>query len=209
MATNNKITEEEVLKTLQQRLPEDKTAAALRHTLQQLNKEHFTTQQGRIVSFKKIYTAVAAAAAVIILVTLWWPDRDYMDQFGETHMISTTERGDLHDSILQQATVYFNQEDFTKALPLLEQAVAADSTNQMALFYLGVTRLNTGAIDSARKNLEKVYSGESIFRYEAAFYLALSYASQKDSPTAIKWLKKIPAGTPVSKKADKLLRKLQ
>lgn len=209
MATNNKIAEEEVLKTLQQRLPEDKTAEALRHTLQQLNKEHFATKRGKIISFKRIYVVVAAAAAIIITATLWWPEGDYMDQFGKMRMISMAERGDTYDSIMQQATVYFNQEDFAKALPLLEQAVAADTTSQMALFYLGVARLHTGAQDSARKNLKKVYSGESVFRYEAAFYLALSYAGQKDKIKAIEWLQKIPAGTPVSEKAGKLLLKLQ
>lgn len=191
---------------LQQRLPEDKTAAALRHTLQRLNKEHFAVK-GRVIAFKKIY-AVVAAAAVIAFVVLLWPQESYMDEFGKTRMISTMERGNLNDSVLQQATIHFNRENFVKALPLLKQVVTADTASQMALFYLGVAELHTGAINSARKNLEKVYSGESIFRYEAAFYLALSYAGQKDSPGAIKWLQKIPAGTPVSEKAGKLLQKL-
>jgi tetratricopeptide (TPR) repeat protein len=208
VTTNNKITEEEVIRTLQQRLPEDKAAAALHNTLQQLNKEHFQAK-GKLISFKKFYT-VAAAAAVIILVTLlWWPDRDYMDEFGETQMIATIERGNSDDTALQQATVYFNRKDFAKALPLLEQAVMADTASQMALFYLGVAELHMEAIERARKNLEKVYAGESVFQHEAAFYLALSYTGQKDKAVAIGWLRKIPAGTPVSEKAGKLLRKLQ
>jgi hypothetical protein len=48
-----------------------------------------------------------------------------------------------------------------------------------------------------------------VFQHEAAFYLALSYTGQKDKAVAIGWLRKIPAGTPVSEKAGKLLRKLQ
>ena len=64
-------------------------------------------------------------------------------------------------------------------------------------------------MDAARKDLEKVYKGGSLLQYEAAFYMALSYAGQKNTPAAKEWLLKIPDGAPVSEKAKELADKLK
>jgi tetratricopeptide (TPR) repeat protein len=204
----------EAIASLQQRLPQDDTKAALRNNLQQLNKQHFTATAkpaAKVVSFRKYFTGMAAAAAVILAVVLLWPPAKggYMDQFGGTTMNSTTERGGDADTLAQQAAVYFNKKEFDKALPLLDKAVKADSSDQLALFYRGVTQLHTGAVAAGQQDLEKVYEGESLLQYEAAFYIALGYAQQKDTEAAIRWLKKIPEGTAVSEKAKALLGKLQ
>jgi tetratricopeptide (TPR) repeat protein len=124
-------------------------------------------------------------------------------------MLSTTERGTNADSLLQQAAVFFNRQEFTKALPLLDKAVKADSSSQLALFYRGIAGWHTGATDAARTDLQQVYNGESLLRYEAAFYMALIYASGKNNTAATEWLKKIPEGTPVSARAKELENKLK
>ena len=110
---------------------------------------------------------------------------------------------------MQQAALFFNRQEFAKALPLLDRAVRADSSSQLALFYRGVAGWHTGLLESARKDLEQVYNGESLLRYEAAFYMALSYATQKNNAAAEEWLKKIPEGTPVSGRAKELEDKLK
>ena len=60
---------------------------------------------------------IAAAASVIIATLFLWPSgkNDYLDRLGRTEMISTTERGGNADSLLQQAAVYFNRQEFDKA----------------------------------------------------------------------------------------------
>jgi hypothetical protein len=68
--------------------------------------------------------------------------------------------------------------------------------------------LHTGAVDEARRDLGSVYRGGSLFTYEAAFYMALSYAQQKNNVAAKEWLDKIPAGAPGADKAAGLRRKL-
>ena len=198
----------DVMDTLRQRLPHDDTAAALRGTLQQLNREHFKPA-AKIVSFKRYYAGIAAVAAIAILAVVLWPRGDDMDRWGNTQMLTSSERGDNADTILQQAAVYFNNNQFDKALPLLQKAVAGDSSSSMALFYRGVAQLHTHAVDAGRQDLERVYAGESVFRYEAAFYIALSYVQQKNTTAAKEWLQKIPAGTAVSEKAIQLGKKLE
>lgn len=213
----------EVRSVLQERLKSDEGRDALRATLQGMNKKHFGTDAGAMadiaggrreakrISMSRWLTGMAAAASVILAVVLLWPSGkgNYLDSLGRTEMISTTERGGNADSLLQQAAVYFNQQQFDKALPLLDKAVKEDSSSQLALFYRGVAAWHTGAVDAARKDLKQVYKGGSLLQYEAAFYMALSYAGQKNKPAAKEWLSKIPEGTPVSEKARELDKKLE
>jgi len=196
----------ELRSVLQERLPADTGLDALRGTLASMNAKYFGAKR---ISMTRWLTGMAAAASVILAVALLWPSRDYLERLGRTEMISTTERGGNADSLLQQASVYFNQQQFDKALPLLDRAVKEDSSSQLALFYRGVAAWHTGAVDGARKDLERVYKGGSLLQYEAAFYIALGYAGQKNKATAKEWLNKIPEGTPVSEKAKELGRKLE
>lgn len=216
---------------LQQRLPQDDAVLALRNTLQRLNTKYFapdassasgsTTNTGFVplssprsakrIPLSRYLGGMAAAASVILATVLLWPSGKggYLDRLGRTEMISTTERGGNADSLLQRASVYFNKQEFDKALPLLDQAVKEDSSSQLALFYRGMARWHTGAVDAARKDLEEVYMGGSALQYEAAFYMALSYAGQKNKAAAIEWLKKIPEDAPVSGKVKELSKKLE
>jgi tetratricopeptide (TPR) repeat protein len=202
----------ELRSTLQQRLPKDETAIALRKTFREMNAKYFAAAGGaKIVPFRKYFAGIAAAAAVIVAIILLWPSGsdNYLQSLGHTEMISSTERGGNADSLLQQASEYFNNQQFDKALPLLERAVKEDSSSQLALFYRGLAQWHTGATQAARADLERVYSGGSALQYEAAFYLALSYAGEKNKAAAREWLKKIPVGSPVSDKAKELASRLE
>lgn len=222
---------------LQARLVPDQGADALRTTLQGMNAKYFAGSAGaagadvagkqpektgespapetrsgaKRISMTRWLAGMAAAASVILATVLLWPSGkgDYLDRLGRTKMISTTERGGNGDSLLQQASVYFNQQQFDKSLPLLDAAVKRDSSNQLALFYRGVATWYMGSVEAARKDLEQVYKGGSLLQYEAAFYVALSYAGQKNKAAAKEWLSRIPEGTPVSEKARELAGKVE
>jgi tetratricopeptide (TPR) repeat protein len=221
----------ELKETLSQRLAPDATGEALRATLSELKASHFATAAatatatatpaprapGPAPGAKRIHmvrwvTSIAAAAcilAVTLLLVLPSRNKRTFDELGHTEMLSTTERGTNADSLLQQAAVFFNRQEFAKALPLLDKAVKSDSSSQLALFYRGIAGWHTGATDAARTDLQQVYNGESLLRYEAAFYMALIYASEKNNTAATEWLKKIPEGTPVSARAKELEDKLK
>lgn len=207
----------ELKATLGQRLVPDAEATALQDTLAAFNREYFKDGAAReagtpITGAKRIpltrwVAGMAAAASVIIATVLLWPsdnNKDLYRRLGDTQMVGMTERGGNTDTLMQEAAGYFNRQEFAKALPLLDLAVKADSTDQLALFYRGVAGWHTGAVSAARNDLEKVYMGQSLLRYEAAFYLALSYAAEKNTAAAREWLHKIPAGTPVSDRAKQL-----
>jgi len=196
----------EVRRTLEQRLPPDAGADALRSTLSNFNKEYFASPVRRLSRVRWIAYSVAAACVVVVagIYLVSSGSGDFVDRLGRTEMVSTESRGANADSLFQQAAVFFNQQQFDKALPLLDKAVAADSSSQLALFYRGIAEWHTGSVGPARKDLINVYNGESLLRYEAAFYIALIYADGKNKPAAREWLDRIPNGTPVSSRANEL-----
>ncbi len=198
----------EVRAGLRQRLAPDQTKAALEAALSSFNEEYFGTRSsGRIIMLRRWFVGVAAAVLLIVgsLVVFLSPDKnELIDRLGRTEMIGTTDRGDNMDTVLQAAAGYFNRQEFSKVLPLLDSALKGDSVNQLARFYHGVAAWHTGAIPGARIDLERVYASGSLLRYDAAFYLALSYAAEKNNASALQWLDRIPTGTPVDAKVKEL-----
>jgi tetratricopeptide (TPR) repeat protein len=223
--------------TLEQRLPGSSGEEALRQTLGGMRGRFFGGSAGggvsgggvdggempgeegsgkgkvvkmkvRVDVFRKYVIGVAAAAAILFAVVMLWPS-DYLNTYGKTQMLGVTERGEGNDSLMEQASAYFNEGKFDKALPLLNEVYRKDSANQTALFYKGVALLHVGEIGKARQDLQRVYAGGSLFQYEAAFYIALSYAQKGDKDAARSWLEKIPAGAPGADKAAGLRKKLE
>jgi len=213
----------EIKATLRERLPADEQREALLGTLRKLRpmlsssrddliggtpNPLLSTKRGKVTI--RYLGAIAAAAVVVIVLNLVWRSGSTdFERLGYTEMVSTTERGDNADSLLQQAALFFNKQQFSQALPLLDKAVTADSTDQLALFYRGIARWHTGSVDAARKDLQQVYDKGSLLKDEAAFFMALSFATEKNTPVARQWLDKIPEGSPVSAKAKELSDKLR
>ncbi|HEV2478526.1 MAG TPA: tetratricopeptide repeat protein [Puia sp.] len=200
----------ELKAVLQERLPEDPTREALIQRTTQLNTKYFEPGTSRRpasrVRMLRWLAPVAAAACILAATVLLWPS-DYnhkLDQLGQTEMIGITERGVQTDSLLQEAAVYFNSKQFDKALPLLNGAVVADTSSQLALFYLGIAAWHTGDTALARNSLTQVYDRGSVMKNEAAFYMALTYAKEKNKTLALEWLQKIPEMAPEHLKANEL-----
>lgn len=199
---------------LAERLRDDEAATALQATFQEMRDRYFG--QAPVVARGKVRPmarAIAGMAAAVLLVFggIWYfrGNGAALDRLGQTEMVTSTERGEQSDSVLQAASERFNAGQFDRALPLLDQAVVADSSSQLARFYRGVTLWRLGRQPEARVDLLRVYSEGSALQSEAAFYLALSYGKEKDTATALEWLRRIPDDAPASAKAKELNRLLQ
>lgn len=189
---------QEVHTGLQQHFTPD---TELQQTLQGLRGEFFTKKPARVIPFKRY--AVAVAAILIAVMFVWQPWKPSLyKQYADITMVAPVERGEETDQ-LSEAVAAFNKKDFTTAASLLEKVY--DSTNSFTSFYYGVALLQSNETGRARTILNRLYAGESAFKNEAAFYLALSYLKEDDKTTCINWLQKIPDHP----KAQELLKKLE
>ena len=207
----------EVNETLKMKLYPDENETALKNTLGNLRGEYFSPENiaekttAKIILFKRTRWLAAAAAVLIMVVTLtvWQPwQKDLYQQYASIEMPAGAERGTPADVQLKQATAYFNNNNFAAAIPLFATVLKDDPQNTYVQYYYAIALLQNGEIESSRKELTALYNGTSLFRYDAAFYLALSYLKEKNKTTCGEWLNKIPADAGVYGKAQELLKKL-
>jgi tetratricopeptide (TPR) repeat protein len=194
---------------LKTRLVPDTDLDNLKQTLGNLNKTHFKAE-AKVVSFKSYTRWISGVAAVLILGLIVfnpWKKSLY-DEYSTAGSMSVSERGEGPQTNLEKAAAYYNKKDYIAAKKLLAKEYAANPNNSMAAYYYGITLIQDKQEARARIILQQLYKGESAFKYDAAYYVALSYVKQNDKANARRWLKNVPPGTSNYAKAKELEGKL-
>lgn len=183
---------------------------AFRNTLKSYNQEYFSRKVDTPVykiSFRKYYYA---AAVVLLALFIWapWNQFNNYDKYFDTKMVSVEVRGETQDKLLLEATNAFNAKDYGIAKSKLRILLNEDGQNDMLKFYYGVSLINTGELNDAKKALNEVYEGESLFKEEAAYYMSLVYIKEKNKEEAKNWLNKIGQDSDFYLKSQELMKKL-
>jgi tetratricopeptide (TPR) repeat protein len=193
---------------LQQHFTKDTGQAQLEETLQQLRGEYFT-KKTKVVSINRyLRYAMGAAAVLLIALFLFKPWQSLYDQYSEVEMNNPAERGDNTDSLLQQAYIAFNDKEYNEAANKLNEVRKIRPDDSFTNFYFALSLLYTGKILDAKQTFQSLYEGTSVYKYEAAFFMALCHLKENDKPAARTWLQKIPADATNYSKSQELLRKL-
>lgn len=199
---------------LKQHIAPDAHLDNLKNTLGQLNSTYFTEEEdkggAKVVPFRTYTRWVSGIAAILIMGLLVFNPwrKSLYEQYNTATVMSVTERGEGSQTDLEKAAAYYNQKDFQKAENLLAVITKKDTTNNLSRFYYALTLIEDKKPALARPILEKIYQGQSAFKYDAAYYLGLSYIKDKDKQNCKAWLLRVPAGTANYTKARELLQKL-
>jgi tetratricopeptide (TPR) repeat protein len=194
---------------LKTHLTPDANRDNLKQTLNGLNKQHFKPE-AKVISFKSYTRWISGLAAVLILGLIVFNPfkKSLYDEYSINSSMSVSERGEGAQTNLEKAAAFYNKKDYAEAEKLLAKEYAANPKNSMAAYYYGITLIQDKQEAKARGVLQQLYQGESAFKYDAAYYIALSYVKQKDNTNAKKWLKNVPPGTSNYAKAKELEGKL-
>jgi TolA-binding protein len=204
----------DVNETLKIKLHPDENEMALRSSLKEMKAEFFESRAGqaKVVSLnrKRWMTAIAAVLVIGLMVTVWqpWKKEDLYQQYADIKMPAIAERGAAADSLLKQAVKNFNDKKFTEAIPVFETVLKDSAKNSFVQYYYGIALLENGNVEKARVQFLELYYSASIFRNDAAFYMALSYLKEKNKAACKDWLNKVPSDTAPWFKAQELLKKL-
>ena len=204
----------DVNSTLQIKLHPGENEMALRNSLVEMNAEFFSnkTEQAKIIPLqrRRWVTAIAAVFIMALVLTVWqpWEKEDLYKQYAAIQMPGIAERGATTDSLLKTAVENFNNKEFAKAIPSFEAVLKDSAQNSFVQYYYAIALLQHGDTERSRAQLTALYNGSSLFKYDAAFYMALSYLKEKNKTACKEWLNKIPTDAGPYPKAQELLKKL-
>ena len=186
---------------------------AFRDSLKEMNEEFFAnkSEQAKIIPLmrRRWMTAVAAVFIMALVITVWqpWKKEDLYKQYAAIQMPGIAERGEASDSLLKQAVKNFNSKKFAEAIPAFETVLKDSAQISFVQYYYAIALLQNDQTEKSRAQFTELYNGPSLFKYDAAFYMALSYLKEKNKTDCAAWLNKIPADAEPYGKAQELLKK--
>lgn len=197
----------DVQDTLRRNLPQDQQREQLEKTL--LSNRHLFHARSKVVRLQRFSIAVASAAAVIALLLYLGPWRhDLTKKYAVEEMVYPAERGTAGDSSLMQAVQQFNHRQYETAVTSLTRVLELQPDDAYARLYRGLAYLENNQPALSRPDLEIIFNGQSLFKYDGAFYLALGYLKEKNKEKCKEWLLKIPAEAENYERAQQLLKEL-
>lgn len=194
---------------------------ALRDTLRQLGRRHFTGHPDESASpantrparRRRLY-GLLAAAAVVLLGLAWWFLRPPADerlyaryrQFPEAAF--TLKSGTSPDTRLAAASEDFNAGRYEKALPVFQNHLSAQPDDDEARLFAGLCLLELNRPDDALALFRDISPGSS-WADEANWFRALATLRAHDRSGCAALLRAIPAGSAHYEEAQALLRALE
>ncbi len=186
-----------------------KDAQEFKSNLETISSDYFnstSSQKGKVVSLWKY----AIAASVVIIFGLFMFNNfsnptygDFAD-YGEINLTIRSIQGD----VIKDAEDAFNSKDFTKADKLFTELLEADSNNTEIQYYKAIANIELSNYNTADTLLENLSKGQSVYKHDALWYLALSKLKQEKNDECLNILKTIPEESEVYDKAQKLVKKL-
>ncbi|TCD00836.1 tetratricopeptide repeat protein [Pedobacter psychroterrae] len=199
----------------------------LQSTLSALNEQYFKASSAegedhplpkpadevkvaKVVSMKPYLKWATIAAVLIIGLFVWAPwSSGLYNQYSFSKQMSVAERGADQQNPMAKAAALYNKGDYAEARKILQQEYMMSPQNPLLAYYFAITLIETGQEYEARTVLINLHNGESVFKYDAAFYVALSFVKQDDKEQAVAWLLKIPTENVNYEKAQSLIQKLK
>ena len=110
---------------------------------------------------------------------------------------------------LSQAEHAFNTGDYAAAATALESYLQNKPDNAEARYFLGICYLETSQYGRAESIFRELSDGDSAYKNEGLWYLALATLRQDDRDRARKYLLQIPEGSDRYGQARELLGKME
>ncbi|HEY0610951.1 MAG TPA: tetratricopeptide repeat protein [Chitinophaga sp.] len=200
----------EAIEWLRRTLTPDNTKRELMQILADMRQRWFygkDRDNNKVGWYVMGITMLAIVMAGLLFISPW--RKDIYRQFAPTEMVHHHTLNNDTSKLLHDAARNFNKRRFAEAVRLLNQVLEMDPSNSFARYYRGVCLVEMNQQPQARTDLQAVYGSNAPFRYDAAFYMALSFLKERDKQQSLEWLLKIPAQAAVYRKAQKLMEELR
>lgn len=175
---------------------------------QYFDKETASKKEVKVIRFKPMRYLVAACVVMLFGTIFWFQMQEatYSD-YSFKGSIDLIERGGVEDAFAK-AEKAFNNASYEESIPYFEAILENDPANAQVLYYKGIALVENAQYTEAESVFLKLSKGSSVFKYEAQWYLGLSYLKQEDKTRCKALLVTIPQEASIYKRAQELLKKL-
>lgn len=202
---------EEMIKTKQE--------SALEETLLKAGEKYFPREesQPKTIYFNSrlvlLYASIAAAVTAIFFLvkTLFGTSPDTQQLFAQYNSfqpVSLAQRAQTNNDTLASIENFYNNKQFGDALQDLRKWNSIHNDIELQMLQAKCL-LQLGHAADAIKIFQSISSGQTAFKYDATFYMALSYLRSDNIDECEKILKTIPPEAAVYSRAVALLEQLQ
>jgi tetratricopeptide (TPR) repeat protein len=220
----------ETHQTLKMKIAPDEQDRQVEDSLKSLNQQYFKNEtplsetlmgkasvneapvkEAKTVSLKPYLKWVSVAAVLVIGLLVWAPwSSGLYEKYSFSKQMSVTERGaDNQEAQLSKAAELYNKGDYAEARKILGKEYMFNPQNPLLAYYFAITLIETGQSYEARTILQHLFEGQSVFKYDAAFYAALCLLKEDKKAEAVQWLQKIPQENANYVKAQELIAELK
>lgn len=193
----------------------EENTVALKKTLHVAGEKHFQMTEekpeAKVVSMgrRRLLTRLAATAAILLLLFVWSPWKKSLYEQYSTHApLALAERSGSGSFDFSNAENAFNSGNYQVALDELKNYFKQNPNDLEVEFHLGICLLELNQFDDADVIFGKLNAGNSIFKTEGTWYLALSNLKQNKNEEARKYLTQIPEDSDRYQQAQELLSKI-
>ncbi|MFC4738657.1 tol-pal system YbgF family protein [Flavobacterium ponti] len=187
-----------------------KETSDFKENLKSISENHFansTKKKSKVISLQSKWFAIAAM--LVVFIGVWYLNQgtnpSYSDYnfHNEAHFVERSEG----NPDLKAAQDYFNAKDYQKSS---ESFAKIDNlTNPEVQLFYAISLIETDKYSKAKILLENVSQGNSVYKEEAIWYLALSSLKQRKYDESKKYLKQITEDSEKYSSAQKLLNDLE
>lgn len=201
---------------LERRIETNKGLESFHATLESKRKIYFDspsiatdvpTPSTKTFSLKKWGLSIGIAASLLIGLNFLGV---FSSNLNELPVLQSeiTRGGNNDEDVLNAAVTSFNDKDYKESILLFSELATSDSTNTRFNHYLGLSYVGDEHWQEAIDVLIPLANGNSLYREDAAYFVALSAWELKDPSLTKKYASIISENNSYYKKAQKLLKKI-
>ena len=184
--------------------------ADFKENLKSVSENHFrnsTKKKSKVISLQSKWFAIAAM--LVVFIGIWYLNQGGNPSYSDYNMhneANFVERSDVNLD-LKVAQDYFNSKEYKKASESF--AKIENLTNPEIQLYYAISLIEIGDYSKSNILLENISQGNSVYKEDAIWYLALSSLKQKKYNVTKKYLQQITEDSEKYSQVQKLLNDLE
>jgi tetratricopeptide (TPR) repeat protein len=157
---------------------------------------------------------VVISIVVVLLIAaglfIWAPwSSGLYEKYAISRVMPLPQKSADAQGNISKGAALFNEGKFDKSRKLLQAEYMLNPQNPVLSYYFAITLVETGKEYEARTIFMNLYKGETAFKHDAGYYVALSFLKEGNEAAAKEWLQKIPAQSANAAKAKALIVELK